>query len=351
MSLDVTGLYRYPPPDPVWLALGYEEVLEPDLPIVDAHHHLWEEGGSPYLLDELSADLASGHRIVATVFAQAHYGYRQDGPEELRPVGETERVAAIAAEARRRRLRTRVAAGIIAYADLRLGEAVQPVLTAHHEAARGSLRGIRHSTARDPHFPHGIVIRPAADGLLRDAGYRDGLRTLARNGLSYDAMLYHPQIGQLVEMARDIPELAIILDHYGGLIGVGPYRGREAETFAAWRRDMASLAACPNVVLKLGGLGMIICGPTWHERPAPPSSAELADAWRPYVETCVELFGHARCMFESNFPVDKAMYSYRTLWNAFKRLTARASESERTALFAGTAAATYRLPTDILSHG
>jgi predicted TIM-barrel fold metal-dependent hydrolase len=351
MSLDVTGRYRYPPPDPAWLGLSEEEVLEPDLPIIDAHHHLWDEGGSLYLLDEYAADLTSGHRIVATVFAQAHYGYWQDGPEAFRPVGETERVAAIAAEAQQCGLCTRVAAGIVAHADLRLGQALDPVLAAHDEAARGALRGIRHSTARDPHFPDGIVIRPAAAGLLGDSGYRAGLHTLARNGLSYDAMLYHSQLGELIDMARDIPELPIILDHYGGLLGVGPYRGREQETFAAWRTDMVELAKCPNVVVKLGGLGMIICGPTWHERPVPPSSAELATAWRPYVETCVELFGAARCMFESNFPVDKAMYSYRTLWNAFKRLTAGASKGERAALFAGTAAATYRLPDDILPRG
>lgn len=319
-------------------------MLDADLPIVDAHHHLWEESGAPYLLDEYAADLASGHNVVATVFVQAHYGYRSDGPEAFRPVGETEKVAAIALQAERRGLHTRIAAAIVAFADLRLGGRVEPVLDEHSEAARGALRGIRHSVARDPKFPDGIVIRPAPAGLLADADYRAGLRTVARNGLSYDAMLYHVQIKELVEVARAIPELPIVLDHYGGLVGVGPYRGREEETFARWRRDMTVLATCPNVSVKLGGLGMIICGATWHERPHPPSSTELAAAWRPCVETCIELFGPDRCLFESNFPVDKAMYSYRTLWNAFKRLTAGASESERAALFAGTAAAVYRLP-------
>lgn len=343
MGLDITGKYRYPAPRAEWLDRHSEDVLEPDLPIVDPHHHLWEQDGHPYLLDDLAADLASGHRIEATVFVQAHYGYRQSGPEELKPVGETEKVARMAAEARDRQLSAAVAAGIVGFADLMRGERVAPVIEAHVAAAEGRFRGVRHSVSRDPLFPEGIVLRPAPAGMLAEQSYRAGLATVASMGLSYDAMLYHRQIPELTAAARAVPQLPIVLDHIGCIIGVGPYRGRERETFAAWRADMAELARCPNVCVKLGGFGMIVCGPTWHERDMPPNSAELAEAWRPHVETVIELFGAGRCMFESNFPVDKGMFSYPVLWNAFKRLTAGASATEKHALFNGTARRVYRI--------
>ncbi len=349
MGLDVTGRYRYPPPNPAWLTRMVEPVLEPDLPIIDAHHHLWEEAGQPYLLDEISSDLNDGHRIEATVFVQAHYGYRTTGPIELAPVGETERVAAMAAAARTDNGRTDIAAAIVGFADLTLGDRVEAVLDAHIAAAPERFRGIRHGVSRDPHFPDGIVLRPAPEGLLGDPGYRAGLAAVARAGLSYDAMLYHRQVPELTALARVMPDLPIVLDHIGCIIGVGPYQGHKHETFLRWRRDMHALADCPNVAVKIGGFGMIICGARWHERDTPPSSDELAAAWRPYVETCIDLFGPDRCMFESNFPVDKAMYSYRTLWNAFKRLTAGLGDTERHALFAGTAARFYRIEQDAVA--
>ena len=347
MGLDVTGRYRYPPPVPAWLARHVEDVLDPSLPIIDAHHHLWVEDEATYLLDEIATDVADGHRIEATVFVQAHYGYRDSGPAHLAPVGETEKVAAMAAAARDRGLKTELAAGIVAFADLTLGDRLNEVLDAHAVAADGALRGARHSVSRDPQFPDGIVLRPAPSGLLGDPQYRAGLATLAGRGLSYDAMLYHGQIPELTATARAIPDLPIILDHIGCILGVGPYKGRRAENFRLWRNSMTDLARCPNVSVKIGGLGMIVCGANWHERLDPPTSAELADVWRPDVETCIELFGAQRCMFESNFPVDKAMYSYRTLWNAFKRLAEGASADERTALFSGTAARTYRITTAV----
>lgn len=344
MGLDVTGGYRYPPPDSAWLARAREDVIDPDLPIVDSHHHLWNEGDVPYLLDELLADLNDGHNIRATVCVEAHYGYRAAGPSRLAPAGETEKLSAMAREAQARGVKTGVAAAIVAHADLTLGDVVDEVLLAHREAAEGRLRGIRHSVSRDELFPDGIVLRPAPAGLLADPRYRAGLSRLRRHGLLYEAMLYHRQIPELTALARAMPDLPIVLDHIGCIIGVGPYEGKEEDTYRGWLRDMADLARCPNVQVKIGGFGMIVCGPRWHERDAPPSSAELAEAWRPYVESCIDLFGAERCMFESNFPVDKAMYSYRTLWNAFKRLTAGASDNERRALFSGTAAACYGLP-------
>lgn len=343
MGLDVTGRYRYPPPRQQWLAQRREPILYPDIPIIDAHHHLWEERENRYLLDDLIEDAASGHRVVATVCVQAHYGYRSAGPEELLCVGETERIVALRTVAKQRELVTDVAAGIVGFANLLLGDRVAAVLEAHIEAAPENFRGVRHSVSRDPHFPDGIVLRPAPAGLLSDASYRAGLATVQRHGLSYDAMLYHRQIPELTAMAMALPGLPIVLDHFGCIIGVGPYEGQEHETFRHWRADMTALARCPNVHVKLGGLGMIVCGARWHERTQPPTSVELADAWRPYVETCIESFGADRCMFESNFPVDKAMFSYAVLWNAFKRLAQGASAPERQFLFHDTAARVYRL--------
>ena len=343
MGLDVTGRYRYPPPNPAWLAQADEPVLDPDLVIIDAHHHLWQQDGHPYLLPEIAQDLACGHNVRATVFVQAHYGYRSHGPAHLAPVGETEKVAAIAREAASRGL-PRIAAGIVAFADLTLGERLEEVLAAHADAADGALCGIRHSVSRDPLFPDGIVLRPAPEGLLANADYRDGLRRVQRAGLSYDAMLYHRQIAELTDLASALPDLPIVLDHFGCILGVGPYQARADEHFQQRRKDLAKLARHDNVSVKIGGFGMIVCGARWHEADRPPSSTELATAWQPYFDTCLELFGAERCMFESNFPVDKAMYPYRTLWNAFKRLSQAASRDERAALFAGTASRFYRLP-------
>lgn len=345
MGLEVTGAYRYPPLDAAWLAGLVEPVIDAELPIIDAHHHLWTQPESHYLLEEFAADLADGHRVVATVFIQSHYGHHMTGAAHFAPVGETEKIAAIADSVQASGLPTQIAAGIVANADLTLGDRLDAVLDAHEAAANTRLRGIRHSVSHDRNFPNGIVYRPAPPGLLGDRQYRAGLARLAARGLRYDAMLYHAQLAELAAMARSIPDLTIVLDHMGCIIGVGPYRGCEAETFRHWRSAMAELARCPNVIVKIGGLGMIICGASWHDRPMPPTSADLARAWRPLVETCIEIFGADRCMFESNFPVDKAMYSYRTLWNTFKLLACGVSDHERAALFSGTAARTYRILT------
>jgi L-fuconolactonase len=343
MSLEVVGHYRYPSPDGVWLERHAEQILEPERGIIDAHHHLWEEPGNRYLADEFGADLASGHRIEATVFVQAHFGYRRSGPEEMKPVGETEAVVAMVESAPPARRAGSIAAGIVGFADLTLGSRVEAVLEAHLAAGRGRFKGVRHSVARDSNFPDGIVLRPAPAGLLADRRYRAGLEVLARHGMSYDAMLYHQQIPELTAVAKKHPDLRIVLDHLGCMIGVGPYKGRERETFAKWRGDLADLASCPNVSIKLGGLGMVICGATWHQYASPPTSAKLAQQWRPQIETCIELFGAARCMFESNFPVDKGMFSYAVVWNSFKRLASGASNHEKDFLFRETANEFYRL--------
>ena len=343
MALDVTGSYRYPNPDAAWLAQRVEDILEPDLPIIDPHHHIWKQPGNIYGVDDLKADVSSGHRVIATVFVQAHHGYRTSGPEALRCVGETEAIEGLANTARSDARGPRLCEGIVGFADLALGDQLRQVLDAHRAAAPARFKGVRHSVARDPHFPQGIVLRPAPPQLLADPHFRTGMATLAEYGLSFDAMLYHCQLPELAAAAQAVPGLSIVLDHFGCIIGVGPYVGQEGETFNAWRRDIRLLAQSPNVSIKLGGMGMIICGARFHERALPPSSQELAQAWRPYVETCIEAFGVDRCMFESNFPVDKAMYSYAVLWNAFKRLTAGASPSEKACLLHANAARIYKL--------
>lgn len=319
-----------------------EAILEPALPIVDPHHHLWERDGQGYFLDELLADTGSGHNIVATVFAQCAWAYRTDGPEALRPVGETEFVAGIADEAARRGSKTRVCAGIVGHADLTLADGVDAVLEAHLAAAGGRFRGIRHLTARDEGFRAGIAPPPPA-GMMGTAPFRAGFARLAGFGLSFDAWLYHTQIPELTRLARDFPGTPVVLDHVGGPLGIGPYQGRRDEVFGTWRSAVQELAGCPNASVKLGGLAMLVAGFGYHERPRPPASAELAAAWRPYIETCIAAFGPDRCMFESNFPVDKAMCSYVALWNAFKRIAEGALADEKRALFHDTAARFYRL--------
>jgi L-fuconolactonase len=324
--------------DQAWLSRRTEEILEPALPIIDPHHHLWEHPGSTrYMMPDLLADLGSGHDVRATVFAECSAFYRADGPPELRPVGETEFVAAASAG-------TRACAGIFGHADLFLGEAVRPVLEAHIAAAGGRFRGIRYSCPWEATDTVRSTGRRTWQGMLLDPKFRAGFATLAPLSLSFDSWLYHPQIVDLADLAGAFPDTTIILDHVGGPLGIGPYAGRRDAVFTEWRAAIRDLARRPNVNVKLGGLGMTIFGFGFHERETPPGSPDLAETWRPYMETCIEAFGPQRCMFESNFPVDKVSCSYAVLWNAFKRLATGATPDEKAALFAGTAARVYRLP-------
>ncbi|HEY1934255.1 MAG TPA: amidohydrolase family protein [Acetobacteraceae bacterium] len=333
--------YPHPHVNQAWLAKLREDILEPDLPIIDAHHHLWERPSGRFLLEELCADLGAGHNVRGTVFIQCGYAYRPDGPPELRPVGETERVASIAAEAAAAGV-PGVCAGIVGYCDFRTGDRVDAVLEAHIAAGAGRFRGIRQSAGWDAAIVSTTSAVPPR-GLLMEPAFRGGLARLGRFGLSYECSLYHPQLPELTDLARALPDLPILANHCGGPIRVGPYAAAPAEAFAAWRSSLRELAACPNVVLKLGGQAMTIRGFAWHEAPLPPSSGELAAAWRPFMETCIEAFGPERCMFESNFPVDKGMCSYPVVWNAFKRLASGCSAAEKAALLFGTAARFYRL--------
>jgi len=329
-----------------WLSLHREEALDPALPIIDPHHHLWDHPGSRYLAEDFLNDTASGHRIVQSVFVECLSGYRDTGPDAFKPVGETDYVRTQAQRSDRDFPRqTRVAAGIVGFADLTLGAAVDDVIAAHVVAGAGRFRGIRHASGWDPdNEVRNSHTHPPA-GLLADKNFRQGFACLGRHDLSFDAWLYHPQLAELTGLARAFPDTSIILDHVGGPLGIGPYAGKRDQVFGQWKNRISELAACGNVSVKLGGLAMKICGFGWHSGDTPPSSQQLAAAWAPYVHLCIEKFGVARCMFESNFPVDRLSCSYAVLWNAFKRLTENCSADERAALFHDTAARVYRLTT------
>jgi L-fuconolactonase len=331
-----------------WLDRRKEPILEPDLPIIDPHHHLWDRwDGSDwrYLLDQLLADVNTGHNILATVFVQARAMTRAAGPVEMRPIGETEFVNGVAAmSASGIYGKTKVCAGIVGHADLALGARVEPVLEAHIRAGGDRFRGIRHIVAYDDDTTVRNPAHSPAPGLMGNPRFREGLAILHRMGLSFDAWLYHPQLGELIDLVRAMPDVKMVLNHVGGPVGVGAYAGKHQEVLPGWKASIRTLAAAsPNVFVKLGGLGMRIGGFGFHDKPDPPSSETLAATWRPYIETCIEAFGPARCMFESNFPVDKGSYSYPVFWNACKLLAKGACAAEKADLFAGTARRFYRL--------
>lgn len=327
-----------------WLARRTEPILEPTLPIVDPHHHLWERPGWRYMLEDLLADMNSGHNIIATVFVQCRSMHRAAGPEEMKPVGETEFVNGVAAmSASGQYGPAKICAGIVGHADLSLGSRVREVLEAHIRAGGGRFRGIRHITAwdADPTLMNPAYAPPP--GLLADTKFREGFACLAPLNLSFDAWLYHPQIDELTALARAFPETRIVIDHVGGPLGIGVYAGKRNEVFANWQKSIRELAQCPNVFVKLGGMAMRINGFDFHEKADPPSSETLAAAWKPYIETCIGAFTPTRCMFESNFPVDKGSYGYAPFWNACKILARNATPQEKTDLFSATAARFYRL--------
>ena len=345
---------RILPLDKAWLAkLPAEEVLDPGLPIIDTHHHLWDElpaalpqGGDAqdhvYLLDQFAQDINSGHNTIATVYMQCHAKYRTSGPEEMKPVGETEFAAGVGEQSDRGgHGKTRVCQGIIGAADLNLGERVRPVLEAHVEAGGGRFRGVRASAAYDP-FP-GIGNTIDAPGAYARSDFRAGVAQLTAMGLSLDVWMFHPQLADVVDLARACPDTNMVMGHCGGPLGYGPYAGKRDEVFSQWKRSVTELAACPNVTMKLGGMMIRLAAIDYVKLPAPPSSTEIARLWGPYIQTCIDLFGPQRCMFESNFPVEKLGASWVTLWNAFKRITAGATPDERAMLFSGTAQRVYRL--------
>ena len=329
-----------------WLALTPEETLEPDLPICDPHHHFWDfrEIRIPYqryLLHELSADVNSGHNITSTVFIETRSMYRSGGPEELRSVGEVEFVQGLAAASASGMYGPcRAASAIVGNASLRLGEAVEPVLDALQAASPNRFRGIRQSAAWDPHPD---VEDRAEQGVLANEKFRAGAKVLAAKGLSLENTCFFPQLSELAAFANAVPDLTIVLNHIGGLYRVGPYGNRDDEVIPQWREGIATVAQCPNIVLKLGGVGQPRYGFDWYTYERPIGSEELAGHLAPLFNYCIEQFGPDRCMFESNFPPDKVSYSYNVLFNAFKRMSQGYSASERASLFHDTAARVYRI--------
>ena len=318
------------------------------MPICDPHHHLWDKRpdrlAPRYLLDELLEDTSGGHNVISTVFIEVGAMFRADGPEQMRPVGEVEFVNGIAAMAASGIYGpTRVAAGIIGTAQLRMGPSVGEVLDAEIAAGGGRFRGIRLGAAWDasPEIPNHRTNPPQSMMLHDD--FRAGFAELGRRGLSFEVWCYHPQIPEVTSLARAFPNTTIVLDHLGGPLGIGPYAGRQQEVFELWRASMRELASCPNVYVKLGGLGMEVNGFDWEKRPKPPASEEMAAATRHFFDYAIEQFGVDRCMFESNFPVDKLSCSYTVLWNTFKRIAAGFSAHEKAQLFHDTAARVYRL--------
>jgi len=342
-----------------------EAILEPDLPIVDPHHHLWDriaptrEGLAPalnhpfiaavmrvprYLFDELLADTRSGHNIRATVFLECRSMYRAGGPEEMRCIGETEFVNGVAAMSASGLYGDfRACAAIVGHVDMRLGEKAKPVLEAQVAAGNGRFRGIRHSASYDA--DSGVLgpLAGGSPGLYLDAKFREGFKQLGKLGLSFDAWMLEPQLPDLIDLAQAFPDTPIVLDHVGTPLGMASYEGRRGERFPVWRDNIRKLAKSQNVTVKLGGLAMPFAGFKSFMTEPPASSELLAEEWQPYIETCVEAFGVNRCMFESNFPVDSGSCNYATLWNAFKRIAANFSPTEKTALFSGTAAKFYRI--------
>lgn len=328
-----------------------EDALDPVMPVVDSHHHLYDRPGSRYLLDDLLADIRCGHNLRATVFVQARAMLRADAPPHLQPLGETEFANGVAAmSASGLYGDARVCAAIVGFADLTLGDGIRPVLERHIALAGGTtaqggrFAGVRQSLTWDANSSLLNPLYPTTEDLMDSSAFRAGLRHLAPLGLSFEAWVFFPQLRRLAALARAFPDTPMVLNHCGGVIGIAGYAGRRDEVFRLWKAGLAEVAACPNVMVKLSGLGMRLGGFGFEERVLPPSSHDLASAWKPWIETCLETFGPERCMYGSNFPVDKGSHAYGIGLNALKRLTAEASQRQREDVFWRSATAFYRLP-------
>jgi L-fuconolactonase len=329
--------------DQAWLDLHTEAALDPGLPIIDPHHHLWVREGNVYLLPELLADLGSGHNVVATVFEECRSMYRATGPEEEKSLGETEFVTGIAAMGASGVFgSSRVCARMVGKVDLMAGDRARGLLERHLIASGGRFAAVRQSTAWDASDRVHKVV-PVA-GMLGDSDFRAGFAVLAALGLGFDAWVYHPQLHEVADLADAFPHAPIVLNHVGSPILGGPYAADRTKVFDDWKAGMTALAERPNVTVKLGALPIRLPGTGAASRDMPPTSEEVAAAWRPWLATSIDLFGAGRCMFESNFPVQKRWSSYLVTWNAFKRIASGASMAEKAALFSGTAARVYGVP-------
>ncbi len=330
-----------------WLAQVKEEIIDADRPIIDPHHHLWmKRFNRNYLLPDLWNDTGSGHNVVKTVFIECSAFYYREGPDHLRPVGETEYIARCAQQSLQDPDNSTIA-GIIAHADLTLAgeseEKLAEVLDQHAAKSNGLFRGIRHAGARDQRPEDLFIALQAPPYLYGKESFRKGLRILAARGLTYDTWHYHHQNLDFLDLARAVPEATMILDHFGTPLGVGTYRNCKDEIFQEWKQEIARIARCENVYAKLGGLAMPDNGFGWDKADCPPTSDEFLKLQQRYYLHTIDCFGPQRCMFESNFPVDRLSLSYHVLFNGFKKLTAQFSEDEKHALFYGTAERVYSL--------
>ena len=340
-----TDFGRTQAPNEGWLAQAVAEMpLEPDLPIIDTHMHLWHHvTGYRYFVEDYARDaVGSGHRVDASIYIECRSMYRAHGPDHLKSIGETEFAAGMAAiAASEKYTTTRVAAGIVANADPGQGAELDEALDAHAKAANGRLRGIRRGAKWDD--DPGVKGAVGADrpGIYLEPVFQQGVRRIADRGLLFETSVFHPQIPDVTQLALAAPDASIVLIHSGSPVGHGRYAGRAKEVHADWLRSVTALSACPNVSVKLGGVLMSLANFDFGTAPRPPTSEELAQLWRPYTEPLLELFGPARCMVASNFPVDKAGFGYGTVWNMFKRITSGCSEDEKRAIFSGTAQRIY----------
>lgn len=332
------------PVDLDWLALAdKEEILEPDLAIVDTHHHLHVHHESRYLVPDLQADMATAGNVIGTVFVQSggNFFYRRIGSDEMRVVGETEVIVSMT------KGHKNVANGIIGYADLMVGSRIGKVLDAHMELGDNRFRGVRQLTIWDKsdsvrYYLHSPFRMPT-EGMVMDKTFREGFAELSRRKLVFDCTPSHTQLDEVTDLAKTFPDTTIMLDHIGCVVRVGPYAGKHDEIFAYWKTRLKKLAGHKNVFIKIGGLAMQMYGFNFRSRPKPPNSRDVAELWKPFVETSIEIFGPDRTMMESNFPVDKGSITYAACWNALKRITAGASAADKVKIFSGTAIKAYGL--------
>lgn len=324
-----------------WLSQVNEEIVDPDREIIDPHHHLWPKGHPlHYSPEDLMRDTGSGHNIVGTIFMECGASYRKDGPDHMKVLGETEFIVASAKE---------IAAaggipivGFLGHADLRRDD-LDTILDAHAEAADGLFRGIRHAGACDQSGAELAIPAPAEPTLYQDPNFIRGVQRLGQRGLTYDTWQYHHQVNAFRDLAKACPDTTMILDHFSTPLGVGPYEGKREDIFAVWKDEIAAVAECPNVNVKIGGLAMPDNGYKWNERDVSPSSDEVVDAHAKWYQHMIKCFGPERCMFESNFPVDRLSMSYPVYWNAMKKIAADYPEAAQAAMFSGTAKRVYNL--------
>ena len=326
-----------------WLQQISEEVIDPHRDIVDPHHHLWPQPSMGYNLAELLSDTTDGHKVSQTVYMECGAAYYREGPEHLKCVGETEFITNAAQLAIKQNSQTQIAA-LIASADLR-HKHLHSVLDAHEEVSEGLFRGVRQAGACSEGIEGLLIPGGAEAGLFEQDLFRRGVEHLGTRGLTFDTWLYHFQLPEFIALARAVPNTTMILDHFGTPLGVGHFADQRDTIFEKWKCDIAELADCPNVFMKIGGLAMPDNGFGWFGRDVPPSSDEFIEAQSPYYDHTLACFGPDRCMFESNFPVDRLSVGYRVLWNAFKKISSHYSEDEKDLLFSGVARQVYRLKT------